>query len=159
MILAELEVTPTVSISSSSLRRSTKEMINRQNIKIETSKHVEISEWTFRDVAKDHPEDNGLRFEALIKNKSDYPLEYIECELRYFNEEGKFLGVDEYCPLSYKELNKQGDCTISFMPTIPEFTNKGTVVVKAQKKDRFDGWSMWFFGACFLIGAILFFID
>lgn len=132
-------------------------MLATSSIEIDTKlKGLDVPEMALRSVSREDEQDTGWRFQAIISNVSSARLTDLEFALRYYDNNGSFLGIDEGYSLGPDDIGPADDKAVSVSLNIPPSASRAVFSVKAQKESFVEKHSLVLFGAGLVLMPILF---
>lgn len=108
--------------------------LSKDQIEIDVrSEHLTVKSWVFREVAKADEYDTGYRLEAILENVSKFDLEQVNCEMRHFDSQGEFVGIEEDESNIFLEIPGGGDKSITMRLDPPAASKKAVLIVTSSK--------------------------
>lgn len=120
---------------------------------------LNATEHVIRQVSKNSENDTGWRFQAVVKNNTSSALTDLEYALRYYDSEGRFIGLDEGFTLGSNGLARQEDKSLSIDLDIPASASKAILSLKAKKTNFLEKHNFLIFGCAIVVASILFFLS
>ncbi len=96
-----------------------------------------VDGWTVRHVSPVDEDDSGWRLQAMLRNDSGKTLENVDCELRYYDVEQKFLGLDDGM-VFISDMDAGRDEAVSIDLNVPDRTHHSVFAVRGSRKSPFD---------------------
>jgi len=120
------------------------------------TKGLTVGEWVIREAHSDVGEGATWKFQVILRNESRGCFENVDCEFRYFDMAGKFVGVDEELSLWADYMKQQEDMAVSIPLTIPPTAARAVFTAKAKRTSFLQKHGDLLFGAIILISALIF---
>ena len=135
-------------------------MLTNDAIEIEAKPSgLNATEHAIREFSKDGEYDTGWCLQAVVKNDTSSVLKDLEFSLRYYDLEGRFIGLDKGFALGSDDLARREDKSISIDLDITPSASKAVFSLKANKTNFIEKYSLLFFSCAIVVVAILFFLS
>ncbi|MAE61206.1 MAG: hypothetical protein CMJ49_07600 [Planctomycetaceae bacterium] len=112
--------------------------ISQSNIELKINcRGLVVDGWTVRHVSPVDEDDSGWRLQAVLRNDSGKTLENVDCDLRYYDVEDKFLGLDDGM-VFISDMDAGRDEAVSIDLNVPDRTHHAAFAVRGSRKSPFD---------------------